>query len=98
YYDRAQDHLEDAKTWYQQARPKAEVAKEQADQKVSELEDKLGEAGSALAKRERQVRSLLRDLLKQATDSLRDGDKETAKSSIADIPPTKRIDIDRDEL
>ncbi len=97
YYDRAQDHLEDAKTWYQQTRPKAEVAKEQADQKVTELEDKLGEAGSALAKRERQVRGLLRDLLKQATDSLRDGDKDPAKRPIADVPPARQIEIDLDE-
>ena len=97
YYDRAQDHLEDAKTWYQQARPKAEAAKEHTDQKFTELEDRLGEAGSALAKKERQVRSLLRDLLKQATDSLRDGDKETVKRPLADLPPARQIEIDLDE-
>jgi hypothetical protein len=73
YYDKAQDHLDDAKTWYSKARPKAEELKGQADQNTAKLEQQLAEAGSALAKREKRVRNLLGDLLRSASDSLRDG-------------------------
>jgi uncharacterized coiled-coil protein SlyX len=91
YYDRAQGHLEDAKRWYDQARPQAEITKAKADQKIEEFDTKLGEAGTALARRERKVRQLLKDLLKQATDVLKDGSE--TKRSIQDRPVAREIPI-----
>jgi uncharacterized coiled-coil protein SlyX len=92
YYDRAHGHLEDAKRWYDQARPQAEITKAKADQKVEEFDAKLGEAGTALARRERKVRQLLKDLLKQATDVLKDDRSET-KHSTQDRSVAREIPI-----
>ncbi|MBW4537882.1 MAG: apolipoprotein A1/A4/E family protein [Myxacorys chilensis ATA2-1-KO14] len=91
YYDRAQGHLEDAKRWYDQARPQAEVAKAKADQKAEEFDARLGEAGTALARRERQVRQLLRDLLKQAGEMLKDDHSETKdERPVAELPSSNQ--------
>jgi len=43
----------------------------EAEQKRSQLEDKLGDAGTALAKRERRIRQILSELLHSAADLLR---------------------------
>lgn len=74
YYDQAQTHLEDAKGWYKKARPKAEELKGQADERFAQLDQKIGEAGTALARREHKVRQILSDLLRQASDAIRDDD------------------------
>jgi len=42
----------------------------EAEQKRSQLEDKLGDAGTALAKRERRIRQILSELLHSAADLL----------------------------
>mgnify|MGYP002777405174 CR=1 FL=1 len=89
YYDRAQSHLEEAKNWYAQARPKAEVVKGQADQQLAQLEAKLSEAGTALAKKEHQVRSVLSDLLQRASEVVRDSDKPKDSPPIAKLPPSE---------
>jgi hypothetical protein len=98
YYDRAQGHLEDAQRWYRQARPKAEAMKEQADQKAVEMDNKIGEAGTALARRERQVRQLLRDLLHQAGELLKERQEHQNRDralegdvdrGLPELPPTK---------
>lgn len=75
YYDQAQAHLDDAKHWYSKARPKAEAAKGQADQKFAQFEQQIGEAGSALARREREVRNLLSALLRRASEAVREDDE-----------------------
>jgi polyhydroxyalkanoate synthesis regulator phasin len=67
YYDQAQHHLEEARGWYRRMRPQAEASKDEADQKFAQMEQRIGEAGAALARREKQVRQLLSDLLHQAT-------------------------------
>jgi DNA-binding ferritin-like protein len=71
-YDEVKEHLDDAKTWYDQTRPKAEAVVEQVDQKRSQLDEKLGDAGVALAKRERRIRQVLSELLQAAADLLRE--------------------------
>lgn len=71
-YDEVKEHLEDAKNWYNQSRPQAEAVAEQVEQKRVEIEDKLGDAGTSLAKRERRVRQILSELLQSAADLLRE--------------------------
>jgi hypothetical protein len=65
-------YLGDAKKWYDQTLPQAEVIVEQVKEKHLKLDDKLAEAGSALARKERQVKHLLRDLLLSASNMFKD--------------------------
>jgi hypothetical protein len=94
YYDKAQGHLDEAKSWYGKARPKAEELKGQADQNVLKLEQQLAEAGTALAQREQRVRSLLSDLLRSASDSLKDGAKALDKGNTTEkvLPSAKVVE------
>ncbi|MDZ8025174.1 MAG: histidine kinase [Nostoc sp. SerVER01] len=74
-----QDYLNEAKHWYNQARPQAETLAAQVGQKRSQLEDKLGEAGTSLARKEFQIKQTLRELLLTAADLFKDkepADKE----------------------
>ncbi|MBN3960568.1 histidine kinase [Nostoc sp. NMS8] len=74
-----QDYLDEAKHWYDKARPQAESVVVQVEQKRSQLEDKLGEAGTSLARKERQIKQTLRELLLTAADLFKDkepADKE----------------------
>jgi phage-related protein len=68
--DEIKDHLDDAKTWYEQTRTKAGVV--EAEQQRSQLEAKLGEAGAATARRERRIRQILSELLQAAAEVLRE--------------------------
>ncbi len=97
YYDRAQEHLADAKQWYDQAQPKAATVKGQADQRINQLQQKLDEAGSALAKGETRVRQLLSELLHHAAETARrdEKDTQTTETPIATLPPGDRLDADR---
>jgi nitrate reductase assembly molybdenum cofactor insertion protein NarJ len=79
--------LDDAKHWYSQARPKAEAAKSQADQKFAQLEQQIGEAGAALARREREVRKLLSALLRRASEAVKDDDTATVDRPTPQLPP-----------
>ncbi|MDZ7958672.1 MAG: histidine kinase [Aulosira sp. DedQUE10] len=79
------DYLEDAKHWYNQARPQAENVAAQVEQKRSQLDDKLGEAGSAIAKKERQLKQALRELLLTAAEFFKDKDNTTDKHK---LPPS----------
>lgn len=63
-----QNYLEEAKTWYNQARPQAEVMATQVAQQRSQLEDKLGKAGTSIAKKEVQIKQTLRELLLATAD------------------------------
>jgi len=64
------DYLDEAQKWYSQARPQAESMATQVEQRRSQLEDKLGAAGTALAKREVQLKQTLRELLLATADLL----------------------------
>lgn len=61
-YEDVKIHLDDAKNWYEQAQPKADELADKVNHKRTEFENKLGEAGTALAKKEQRVRQLLREL------------------------------------
>ncbi|MCC5608499.1 histidine kinase [Nostoc sp. CHAB 5834] len=67
-----QDYLDEAKHWYDKARPQAESMAVQVGEKRSQLEDKLGEAGTSLARKEHQIKQTLRELLLTAADLFKD--------------------------
>ncbi|AFY48137.1 hypothetical protein Nos7524_2294 [Nostoc sp. PCC 7524] len=79
--DEVQHYLDDAKNWYNQARPQAEALATQVEQKRSQLEDKLGEAGTVVAQKERQIKQILRDLLLATADLFKD--KEPADREVS---------------
>ncbi len=66
------EYLDEAKSWVKQGLPQAEAVVNQVQQKSSQLDEKIGEAGTSLAKKERQVKQVLRELLLAAVDSLKD--------------------------
>ncbi|MBV9385666.1 MAG: histidine kinase [Chroococcidiopsidaceae cyanobacterium CP_BM_ER_R8_30] len=70
--EEVKEHLDDPKTWYDQTRPKAEAVADQIDQKRSQLDEKLGDAGVAIAKKERRIRQVLSELLQAAANLLRE--------------------------
>jgi hypothetical protein len=70
-------YLDEATNWYNQARPQAEAMVTQVEEKRSQLDDKLGEAGTAIARKERQIKQTLRELLLAAADLFKD--KEPSK-------------------
>lgn len=71
-FDEVKKHLDDAKNWYDQTQPQAEAVAEQVKQKRTEFEQKLGDAGAALARKERDVKQLLKELWQSITEVNRD--------------------------
>lgn len=71
-YEEVKEHLDEAKIWYDRTRTQAEPVVDQVDQKRVQLEEKLGDAGTALAKKERQIKLLLSELLQAAAHLLRE--------------------------
>lgn len=65
-------YLEDAKAWYQKARENPEEYTGKIKASHQEFEDKLGKAGIAIAKRERQAKQLLQELWKSISELFRD--------------------------
>jgi F0F1-type ATP synthase membrane subunit b/b' len=67
-YDEVKQHLDNAKTWYDNAKVKAETKGiDPIQEKQQEFETKLGEAGAALAHKEEQVKQRLKELWKTVT-------------------------------
>lgn len=67
-FEEVNQHLDTAKDWYVKARPQGEATAEQVRQKSAELDAKLGEAGTAIAQKERRVRQLLKEAFNIATE------------------------------
>ncbi|MBD2667163.1 hypothetical protein B6N60_04333 [Richelia sinica FACHB-800] len=67
-----QQYLDEAKNWYERSRPQAEAIVTQVGQKHSQLEDKLGAAGTAIAKKERQLKQTLRELFLATAELFKD--------------------------
>jgi polyhydroxyalkanoate synthesis regulator phasin len=61
-YEEVNKYLNEAKTWYEKAKEDPEVFTEPAKQKRVEFEQKLGEAGSAVARKEKQIKRILQEL------------------------------------
>ena len=63
-YEEVNKYLNEAKTWYEKVKEEPEVFTEPVKQKRAEFEQKLGEAGSAVARKEKQIKQLLQELWK----------------------------------
>jgi hypothetical protein len=74
-----QGHLDEAKNWYNRSRPQAEAIAGQVEEKRSQLEERLGDAGTAVAKKERQIRQILSELLHSAGDALREKERSNKR-------------------
>lgn len=71
-YDDVKKYLDDAKSWYDKTAPKAETVAETTKQKHQDFEQKLSAAGTAVARKEKQVKQVLKELWKAATETFRD--------------------------
>ena len=69
-FDDIKNHLDDAKSWYDRAKNNPEVLKDKVEDKQQEFDKKLGEAGSAVAKKEKQMKQILSDLWKSINDQI----------------------------
>lgn len=67
-YEEVGKYLEDAKVWYGKAKEDPEVFTEPAKRKKAKFEEKLGETGSAVARKEKQIKQLLLELWQEAKE------------------------------
>ena len=66
------EYLDEAKKWYEKAKENPEVFTGKIEEKQLEFEQKLGEAGQAIAKKERQVKKILQELWKSVNEIFHD--------------------------
>lgn len=72
-YEEMKHHLDDAKAWYEDAQSKASASEPSAvEHKQAEFEQKIGEAGTAIARKEKQVKQILRELLHTVIDMVKE--------------------------
>ena len=71
-YENVKPYLDEAQSWYERAKKDPEIFTDKVEKNWTEFEHKLGEAGSSLAKKERQGKQLLRELWQSITDLFRD--------------------------
>jgi hypothetical protein len=76
------DYLDDAQTWYNQARPQAENVATQVKEKHSQLDNKLSEAGANIAKKERKLKQSLRELLLATADLFKEKDSHQQQTNV----------------
>jgi hypothetical protein len=76
-YEDVKRYLDDAQNWYQQAQEKAASQtngkEDWVQQKQSDFEAKMSEAGTALARREQKVRQILKELWTSVTEMTTSG-------------------------
>jgi hypothetical protein len=65
-------HLDDTKNWYEKAKKDPEVFTNTVDKQRIEFENKLGEAGVAIAQKEQQIKQVLQELWKSMTSLFQD--------------------------
>lgn len=75
-YNDVGKYLDEAKSWYEKARENPEVFTGKIEAKQQEFEQKLGETGVAIAKKEKQVKQLLRELWQSISEIFRDSAKK----------------------
>jgi len=71
-YGNVNQYLDDAKTWYDRAKENPEVFTGRIEEKQQEFEEKLGKTGVAAAKKEQQLKQLLKELWKSISEVFRD--------------------------
>lgn len=69
--EQLQDYLDDAKSWYNRAQPKAEALAEEVKLRQERFEQSLEEAGRAAVQREREIKTRLQALWQQAVESFK---------------------------
>ena len=67
-YENVKQYLDEANSWYEEAKKNPEKFTSQVEDKRREFETKLGEAGTAVAKKEQKVKQFLRELWKSLND------------------------------
>jgi metal-responsive CopG/Arc/MetJ family transcriptional regulator len=67
-YDEVKHYLDEAKTWYDRAQENPEEFTDRVDRKRVEFESQLSEAGSAVARGERQLKQRLKELWHSITE------------------------------
>ncbi|MGL5078358.1 MAG: histidine kinase [Waterburya sp.] len=76
-YEEVNKYLDEAKTWYEKAKEDPEVFTEPTKRKRAEFETKLGATGGAVARKEKQVKQLLKELWHEIREIFQDKDKTT---------------------
>lgn len=71
-YEEAKQYLDEAKNWYERAKEDPEVFTDKVAHKRAEFEQKLSEAGTAVARKERKVKQLMGELWTSITEIFRD--------------------------
>jgi polyhydroxyalkanoate synthesis regulator phasin len=71
-YEEVNKYLDEAKTWYDKAKEDPEVFTEPAKRKRAEFETKLGATGGAVARKEKQVKQLLKELWQEIREIFQD--------------------------
>ena len=71
-YEEVNKYLEEARAWYEKAKEDPEVFTEPVKRKRTEFEQKLGATGSAVARKEKQVKQLLSELWKEIREIFQD--------------------------
>lgn len=67
-YEEVNKYLDEAKAWYEKAKEDPEVFTEPVKAKRAKFEQKLGEAGGAVARKEKQLKQLLQELWHEIKD------------------------------
>jgi hypothetical protein len=68
-YDEVKHHLDNAKAWHETAKTQADdLESGLVQQKQAEFETKLGQAGTAVAQKEKEVKRLLKELWHTVTE------------------------------
>lgn len=88
-YEEVQQYLEKAKSWYERAKEDPEIFTQRVEEKRTEFEGKLGEAGGAIARRETRVRQILRDLWQSISELFREKDREKREETKPQEPAGK---------
>ena len=77
-YGNVNQYLDDAKTWYERAKDDPAVFTGKIEEKQQDFEEKLGKTGAAAARKEKQVKQLLKELWKSVSEVFREHkDKDT---------------------
>ena len=79
-YGEVGQYLDDAKVWYNKAKEDPEVFTEPAKRKREKFEEKLGSAGGAVARKEKQVKQLVKELWHEIREIFHEKNSKENKS------------------
>lgn len=89
-------YLDEAKLWYDKARESPEEVTSQITAKQREFEEKIGNAGSLVANKEKEIQGILKDLWKSLVDIFLDREKSAiGKLNGQDDGATKALEESR---